>query len=90
MLSVPIALSCLPFGTPTIMPNCCGTSGFDAVASMRPYSIGGPWYLSRSGRIVEAFTVSFGKRSGLPARTTPVASGTGAPSCVTSTLATPL
>ena len=57
---------------------------------MRPNSIGGPWYLSRSGRIVEAFTVCVGKRSGAPARTAPVASGTGAPSCVTSMLATPL
>ena len=57
---------------------------------MRPNSSGGPWYLSRSGRIVEAFTVCVGNFSGAPARTTPVACGTGAPSCVTSTLATPL
>ena len=57
---------------------------------MRPNSSGGPWYLSRSGKIVEALTVSVGKRSGAPARTVPVASGTGAPSSVTSRLATPL
>ena len=31
---------------------------------MRPNSSGGPSYLSRSGRIVQAFTVSVGKRSG--------------------------
>jgi hypothetical protein len=57
---------------------------------MRPYSSGGPWYLSRSGRNVDALTVSVGKRSDLPARTVPVAGATGAPSCVTSALATPL
>ena len=90
MLSVPMALSWPALGMPTIMPNCCGTSGLDAVASMRPNSSGGPLYLSRSGRIVEALTVCVGNFSGEPARTTPVASGTGAPSCVTSALATPL
>ena len=57
---------------------------------MRPNSSGGPWYLSRSGRSVEAATVSVGNASGAPARTVPVASGTGAPSSVTSRLATPL
>ncbi len=57
---------------------------------MRPNSSGGPWYLSRSGKIVAAATVSVGKASGAPARTVPVASGTGAPSSVTSRLATPL
>ena len=40
---------------PTIMPYCCCTDGSEAVASMRPNSSGGPWYLSRSGKIVEAF-----------------------------------
>ena len=57
---------------------------------MRPNSSGGPLYLSRSGRMVEAFTVCVGNFSGAPARTTPAASATGAPSCVTSMLATPL
>ncbi len=57
---------------------------------MRPNSSGGPWYLSRSGSSVEAATVSVGNLSGAPARTAPVASGTGAPSGVTSRLATPL
>ena len=90
MLSVPSALSWPAFGMPTIMPNCCCTSGLEAVASMRPNSSGGPWYLSRSGRIVDAFTVCVGNRSGAPARTTPFARRTGAPSSVTSMLATPL
>ena len=90
MLSVPSALSWPAFGMPTIMPNCCCTSGSEAVASMRPNSSGGPLYLSRSGRMVEAFTVSVGNFSAAPARTTPVASATGAPSSVTSMLATPL
>ena len=58
-----MALSWPAFGMPTIMPNCCGTSGLEAVASMRPNSSGGPWYLSRSGRIVEAFTVCVGNLS---------------------------
>ena len=40
--------------------------------------------------MVEAFTVCVGNFSAAPARTTPVASGTGAPSSVTSALATPL
>ena len=57
---------------------------------MRPYSSGGPMYLSRSGRSVEALTVSVGKRNAVPARTVPVAGATGAPSSVTSALATPL
>ena len=61
MLSVPIALTWPAFGMPTIMPNCCGTSGSEAVASMRPNSSGGPLYLSRSGRIVDALTVCVGK-----------------------------
>ena len=42
---------------------------------MRPNSSGGPRYLSRSGKIVEAATVSVGKSSGAPARTVPVARG---------------
>jgi hypothetical protein len=40
---------------------------------MRPYSRAGPLYLCRSGRTVEALTVSVGKRSGTVARTAPVA-----------------
>ena len=40
--------------------------------------------------MLDAFTVSRGNRNGAPARTVPVASPTGAPSSVTSTLATPL
>ena len=84
MLSVASAFNCPAFGLPTIMPYCCCTEGSDAVGSMRPNSSGGPWYLSRSGRSVEAFTVSVGKASGAPARTVPVACGIGAPSSVTS------
>ena len=57
---------------------------------MRPYSSGGPLYLSRFGRSVEAFTVSVGKTTGAIARTAPRASGTGAPVSVTSMLQTPL
>ena len=38
-------------------------SGSEAVASMRPNSSGGPLYLSRSGRMVEAFTVCVGNFS---------------------------
>ena len=90
MFSVPSAFTWAPFGTPTIMPNCCRTAGSDAVGSMRPYSSGGPWYASRSGSSAEALTVWVGKRSAAPPRTAPVASATGAPSAVTSRLATPL
>ena len=72
------------------MPYCCCTDGSDAVDSMRPYSSGLPWYRSRSGNSVEALIVSVGNRSGAPARTAPVAGFTGAPSSVTSMLATPL
>ncbi len=91
MFSVPIALTCPALGMPTIIPNCWCTFGSDAVASMRPYSIGGPWYLSRSGRIAEAFTVWVGKRSGAPARTASLCpQQPAAPSSVTSMLATPL
>ena len=90
MLRVASAFTCPACGMPTIIPNCCCTAGSEAVASMRPYSRGGPVYVSRSGRIVEALTVAVGKRSGACARTAPVASGTGAPSWVTSALATPL
>ncbi len=90
MFSVASAFTWPAFGMPTIMPNCCCTPESDAVASMRPYSSGGPWYLSRSGRSVEDFTVSVGNRNGVPARTAPTAAATGAPSSVTSILATPL
>ena len=57
---------------------------------MRPYSSGGPLYLSRSGRSEEAFTVRVGNDSAVPPRTVPVAGATDAPSAVTSALATPL
>jgi hypothetical protein len=90
MLSVASALTWLAFGMPTIIPYCCWTEGSEAVGSMRPYSSGVPLYLSRSGNSVEALTVSVGNRRGAPARTAPVACGTGAPSSVTSALATPL
>ena len=90
MLRVASAFTCPAFGLPTIIPNCCGTPGSEAVASIRPYSRSRPLYVSRSGSTVEALTVSVGKRSGAPARTVPVASETGVPSSVTSTLATPL
>ncbi len=40
--------------------------------------------------MVDAFAVAVGNCSGKPARTVPVASATGPPSSVTSTLATPL
>jgi hypothetical protein len=90
ILSVASALTWPAFGMPTIMPNCCATAGSDAVGSMRPNSSGGPLYLSRSGRIMDALTVWVGKRSGVPARTAPVAGATGRPSSVTSALATPL
>ena len=62
----------------------------DAVGSIRPYSMGGPLYLSKSGSTVEAFTVSTGKTIGAVPRTAPMASGTVAPSSVTSLLQTPL
>ena len=42
---------------------------------MRPNSSGGPGICSRSGRMVEALTVSRRKRSGAPARTVPVRLG---------------
>src|SRR6187397_975185 len=63
------AFICPALGMPTMAPYCCWTEGSDAVASMRPYSSGGPWYLSRSGRMVEALTVAVGNLSGAPART---------------------
>ena len=90
MFSVASAFSCPAFAMPAIMPNCCCTVGSDAVASMRPYSSGGPRYSSTSGSTVDALIVSRGKRSAAPARTAPAAAATGAPSSVTSTLATPL
>ena len=77
MLRVASAFTCPACGMPTIIPNCCCTAGSEAVASMRPYSRGGPLYLSRSGRIVEALTVAVGKRSGACARTAPVLRGPG-------------
>jgi hypothetical protein len=49
---------------------------------MRPYSSGGPRYLSKSGRTAEAFTVAVGKAIGADPRTVPIASGAGAPSSV--------
>ena len=57
MLSVASALTWPAFAIPTIIPNCCAPRGSDAVGSMRPYSSGGPWYLSRSGKMAEALTV---------------------------------
>ena len=57
---------------------------------MRPYSSGGPLYLSRSGSRVDALTVRVGNRNGACARTVPIAGATGWPSSVTSWLATPL
>ena len=57
---------------------------------LRPYSICGPRYLSRSGRMSEAFTVWVGKLIGAKQRAAPIASGTDAPSFVTSILHTPL
>ena len=67
MFSVPSALTWPALGMPTIMPNCCCTAGSEAVASMRPYSSGGPLYLSRSGRTVEAFD-RFGREAQRRAR----------------------
>ena len=90
MLKVPIPLTWPALGMPTIIPYCCCTDGSDAVGSMRPHSRGGPVYFSRSGRRVDALTVVVGNVSGAPARTVPVADGMGAPSGVTSALATPL
>jgi hypothetical protein len=77
ILRVASAFTCPAFGLPTIIPNCCCTSGSEAVASMRPYSSAGPLYLSTSGSTAEALTVSVGKRNRSVARTAPVASGTG-------------
>ena len=72
------------------MPYCCATSGSEAVASIRPNSIGGPSYLSRSGSQSAAFTVFVGNASGDPPRTVPGAGATSAPSSVISMLDTPL
>jgi hypothetical protein len=88
--SVPRALMWPEFGVPTVMPYCCWTSGSDAVASMRPNSMGGPAYRSKSGRSAEMATVSVGNFSGDRARTVPVAAGIGAPSLVTRRSLTPL
>ncbi len=89
-LIVPSALIWPEFGVPTVMPYCCCTSGSDEVASMRPNSIDGPAYCSKSGSSVEAATVSVGNLRGAPARTVPVGAGIGAPSRVTSRSLTPL
>jgi hypothetical protein len=90
MLNVEMALTWPASGMPTSIPNCCCTVGSDAVASIRPHSIGGPLYFSRSGSSVDALTVAVGNFSGVPARTVPEAGGTGVPSGVTSALDTPL
>src|SRR5665213_3940732 len=89
-LSVPSALICPELGTPIVIPYCCCTSGSDDVGSIRPNSMGGPAYSSKSGRIVAIATVSVGYVTALPARITPGAGGMVAPSRVTSRLLAPL
>jgi len=89
-LFVPSAFTCPAFGIPTVIPYCCETVGSDAVGSIRPNSIGGPSYLSRSGSSVDAFTVCVGNLIGAPARTQPGAAGIGAPSSVSNAFDTPL
>ena len=41
-------------------PSAATTLGSETVGSMRPNSSGSPWYLSRSGKIVDALTVFVG------------------------------
>ena len=72
------ALTCPAEGMPTIIPNCCCTDGSDAVASMRPNSIGVPRYFSKSGRMVEAITVVVGNVTGVVPRTAPTVLSMGA------------
>ena len=70
-LSVPRAFIWPASGIPNVIPYCWCTVGSDAVGSIRPNSIGGPAYSSKSGRTSEIATVSVGNSSGEPARTTP-------------------
>ena len=87
---MPIALTWPALGMPTVIPYCCCTSGSDAVASIRPNSIGGPAYWSTLGSTDETATVVVGNLSGAPARTCPGGAGMAAPFFVTSWLDTPL
>ena len=72
ILRVSSAFTWPAFGIPTRMPACCRTVGSDTVDSILPKSSGGPAYLSRSGKSVDAATVCVGNARGAPARTAPV------------------